>query len=96
MRGLLNSTAVKEFIDSSSTGLKKSGRGSSLVTWDGLFAAVVEFVVRECESISKLDREKPTSGGVARKKLKQVSKLQVMYTRISEQHFSLCQLLGCH
>ena len=84
LRSLVNSDAVKDFIDSCGAGQRARGRGSSLVTWEGLFAAVVEFVFRECECILKLEREKPVTSGSAlsgRKKLKQVSLSKHMHER---------------
>lgn len=73
---LLNNDAVKDFIDNSSTGQRVRGRSSSsLVTWDGLFAAVASYVFRECENILKLEREKPVISATTqtgRKKMKQV------------------------
>ena len=69
---------MKNYIDSSSAGQRGrsgSSSSSSLVTWDGLFNGVVDYVIRECEAVLKLDREKPAaSAGVqtSRKKMKQV------------------------
>ena len=69
---------MKDYIISSSAGQRgrsSSSSSSSLVTWDGLFVSVVEFVMRDCEGVSKLDREKPVASATAqtiRKKMKQV------------------------
>ena len=78
LRSLLESDEVKDYIDSSSTGERGSGRSSSssLMSWNGLFASVVGFMSRECESLLKLEREKPApssaSAQTSRKKMKQV------------------------
>ena len=77
LRSLLESDEVKDYIDSSSTGERGSGRSSSssLMTWNGLFASVVGFMSRECESLLKLE-SKPAplsaSAQTSRKKMKQV------------------------
>ena len=69
---------MKNYIDSSSAGQRGrsgSSSSSSLVTWDGLFIGVVDYVIRECEAVLKLDREKPVASAGAqtsRKKMKQV------------------------
>ena len=67
---------MKDYINSSSAGQRgRSSSSSSLVTWDGLFVSVVEFVMRDCEAVLKLDREKPVASATAqttRKKMKQV------------------------